>query len=199
MRTKKYKVNEIFYSLQGEGYHTGCAAIFVRFSGCNLKCPFCDTSFSKYKEMSEYEIVDAVTNLSKECKLVVFTGGEPTLQLTPYLVQLMHNEGYQVAVETNGTRPAPYNVDWVTVSPKSAYVGEQGRVGVLWANELKVVFDNEHPVDDYGITADYYYLQPCDTANKEKNEEIVRKCLEYIGKHPKWRLSLQTQKIVNIR
>lgn len=197
---KKYKVNEIFYSLQGEGYYAGTPAIFVRFSGCNLACPFCDTDFKAYTEMTEWEIVDKVRDLSKDAPLVVFTGGEPALQLTPYLIESLHNEGYTVAVETNGTKELPYNVDWVTVSPKAAFIeGDVAKPTIDFASEIKVVFDGKHEVSDYGIGVQYHFLQPCDTGDPERNQEIVNQCVEYIKAHPHWRLSLQTQKIIGVR
>ena len=191
------KVNEIFYSLQGEGYHTGTPATFVRFSGCNLKCPFCDTDFKHSVEMSEEQIVDAVS--VNPSPLVVITGGEPSIQLTFSLVNKLHAIGRYVAVETNGTKKLPANVDWITISPKQAYVGDKGNQVYHTANEVKVVFDGVHPVSDYGVNAQHYYLQPCDTGNNEKNREIIDNCVEYIKKNPKWKLSLQTQKILNVR
>ena len=197
--TYKFRVNEIFYSLQGEGAHAGSPAVFVRFSGCNLRCPFCDTDFKEHRDMTEWEIVEVVKEVGGDCRFVVFTGGEPALQLTPYLVELLHGEMYMVAVETNGTLALPYNVDWITVSPKCAFVGERGTPKLQGASEVKVVFDGEHEVSDYGIAAAHYFLQPCDTADPEKNAEIIRQCVDYIKRHPKWRLSLQTQKIIGVR
>lgn len=193
------RVNEIFYSLQGEGFNTGRAAVFVRLSGCNLKCPFCDTDFSKYTEMSPEEIAEEVRRLSGDCKFVVITGGEPTLQDCEKLIRVLHEYDYRVAIETNGTRRAPLNANWVTVSPKIAYVGDSALLFDLKCDELKVVFDGEHEVSDYGVEAFYYYLQPCDTGDEAKNREIIDKCVEFIKKNPKWRLSLQTQKILNVR
>lgn len=199
MKKNKMRVNEIFYSLQGEGRHSGRAAVFVRFSGCNLKCAFCDTLHQQYKEMTEDDIVKEV--LKYPCLFVVFTGGEPAMQLTESIVEKLHAQARYVAVETNGTIPLPKNVDWITLSPKNEYVGEKGVPVVTSADEIKVIFKNE-PVSDitrYGLTAEYYYLQPCDTGDAEKNKEITAQCIEYIKKHPIWRLSLQTQKIVQIR
>lgn len=193
------RVNEIFYSLQGEGYYTGTAAVFVRLSGCNLKCPFCDTDFTQYTDMTEEQIVDAVCKLSTECQLVVITGGEPTLQDCTLLIDLLHQNNYKVAMESNGTRKPPFNVDWLTISPKQAFVGTTGQPNVVEANEVKVVFDNIHCITDYGIDAQYYYVQPCDTGNDTVNKEIIEHCVEFIKKNPKWKLSLQTQKILNVR
>ena len=191
------RVNEIFYSIQGEGFHTGTPATFVRFSGCNLKCPFCDTDFKHSVEMSEEEIVDAVRE--NPSIFVVVTGGEPALQLTYSLVDKLHKAGRYVAVETNGTIKLPCNVDWITVSPKKSYLGDIAEPEYKFADEVKVVFDGKHEVDDYGIIASGYYLQPCDTGNEEENRVITEKCVEFIKKNPKWKLSLQTQKILNVR
>lgn len=188
--------------MQGEGLHSGKAAVFVRFSGCNLKCPFCDTDFGNYEELTEQQIVERVVQASGECRFVVFTGGEPALQLTPYLVELLQNEGYEVAVETNGTKPLPYNVDWVTVSPKDLFLGtEASKPTIAVANELKVVFDgnSEPSPEDYDIDAQFYYLQPCDTGDPSRNAVILSQCIDYIKQHPEWSLSMQTQKIVSIK
>jgi organic radical activating enzyme len=193
------KVNDIFYSLQREGYHTGKAAVFVRLSGCNLKCPFCDTDFSKYTEMTEEQIVDNVCKLSIDCHFVVITGGEPTLQDTTLLIDMLHQNGYKVAMESNGTRKAPYNVDWLTISPKKSFLKNGGDVVVKKCNELKLVFNGENEPQDFGIKADHYYLQPCDVKEPERNSEIINKVVEYIKTNPIWKLSLQTQKILNVR
>lgn len=194
-----YRVNEIFYSLQGEGHNTGRAAVFVRFSGCNLKCPFCDTDFSEYKEMSAEEIASLSLTLSKGdgMPMVVLTGGEPTLQADKELIDRLHQAGFQfVAMESNGTEEPPEGLDWLTVSPK-------GKVAVDRCDELKVLFDGDRPLslplgDDWG-GADYYYLQPMDTGDAESNKEITAACVEYIKRHPKWRLSLQTHKLIGIK
>lgn len=194
---RKYMVNEIFYSLQGEGRWAGRAAIFIRFSGCNLKCPFCDTDFKAYRKMTAREILGAVMEWN-HCNFIVLTGGEPTLQVTKEFVDMLHSNGYYVAMETNGTREYPYNVDWVTASPKTAYV-EKGSVWIKEADEVKVVYDGEHEPSTFGIDANEYYVQPCDTGDKAANGDIVRKCVEWVKDHPKWKLSLQQQKIINVR
>lgn len=191
------RINEIFYSIQGEGFYTGTPAVFIRFAGCNLKCPFCDTNHQPYEDLTEEEICAEIAKYPAH--LVVVTGGEPGLQLTSFLVDKIHALGKTVAVETNGTKPIPFNVDWVTCSPKAAFVGEKGEPMLLRANEIKVVFDGIHEIKDYGIEADYYYVQPCDTGDKGKNEEIIKGCVQFIKDNPKWRLSLQTQKTLNVR
>lgn len=193
------KVNEIFYSIQGEGAHTGEAAIFIRLSKCNLNCEFCDTKHQQGKDMFEEEIVAHIANLP--AKLVVITGGEPTLQLTRSLVDKLHAVSKTVAIETNGTREVPSNVDWVTVSPKEPFVGKAGKPVLKTAQEVKVVMDDIHTYEDptFGITAAHYYIQPCDTGDAQRNAAIIKRCVDFVKDNPQWKLSLQTQKILNVR
>lgn len=192
------RVNEIFYSLQGEGANAGRAAIFIRFAGCNLKCPFCDTQHQQGKEMTAEEIVLAIRKFP--CSFIVLTGGEPTLQINQNLIDRLKVLGYEVAIETNGTRPLGVTgIDWVVVSPKADFVENAG-LKIEKINEMKVVFNGKHDPQRWLLySADVYYLQPCDTGDAEKNEKIIQQCIEYIKKHEDWRLSLQTQKILNIR
>lgn len=193
------KVNEIFYSLQGEGFHTGTPAVFIRLSGCNLQCPFCDTDHESGEEMSEEEIADNAALYP--ARMVVVTGGEPALQLNEKLVELLHDKGRFVTVETNGTMPLPENIDWITLSPKDSFLGEKAAVVLRNADEIKVVYDGVHEPQMYReINASYgRFLQPCDTGDPHRNQEIVWKTIEYVKSHPEWRLSLQTHKILNIR
>ncbi len=186
---KSYRVNDIFYSLQGEGYHTGRAAAFVRFSGCNLRCAFCDTDFASSTPMTAGEIVDRVSAFP--ARFVVLTGGEPTLQVDETLLRQLHEAGFEVAMETKGTHPVPQGVDWVTVSPKGKTVVER-------CNELKVVFTGEPPSDS-GIKADSYFLQPCDTGDAVRNQQLIDACVDYIRQHPRWRLSLQVHKLAGFK
>ena len=194
-------VNEIFHSLQGEGYHSGTPAVFVRLSGCNLRCPFCDTQHAGGTEMSEPEIVAAVKSLCPVLRspLVVVTGGEPALQLTASLVEALHAVGDRVAVETNGTLPLPGNVDWVTLSPKSLWLGEEAAPVLTRADELKVLFDGEHNPSAYDhIDAAHRFLQPMDTGDPARNAALMHQAADYCLGHPQWRLSLQIHKILNI-
>ena len=194
------KVNEIFYSIQGEGMNTGRPAVFVRLAGCNLKCPFCDTDFSKSENMTVEQIADEVCKIGYRCGFAVITGGEPTLQGCTSLIDTLQRNGFEVAMESNGTRPAPYNVNWLTISPKTAYLTDYApSIRQLRCDEVKLVFDGVHEPYDYGITAKHYYLQPCDTGDPAKNEDIIQQCVQYIKNHPQWKLSLQTQKILNVR
>lgn len=193
-----YRVNELFYSVQGEGYWAGRAAVFIRFSGCNLRCPFCDTDFSAYNVMDDTDILNQVRSVGGVCRFVVITGGEPTLQVDATLINLLHENGYYLAMETNGTHPVPQGIDWITCSPKSAFVAN-GAVAIKEASEVKVVFDGIHEVSDCGISANYYYVQPCDVGDKEKNAQILSQTVSFVESHPRWQLSLQLHKIINVR
>jgi organic radical activating enzyme len=195
------RINDIFYSLQGEGHNTGRAAVFVRFAGCNLRCSFCDTEFDTYREMSDEEILAAISGYP--ARFVVLTGGEPTLQVDEAFIELLHQHGYEVAMESNGTRPAPRNLDWLTVSPKVRSEKLEVRSEKV-ADELKVVFDETTAPESYlsPLTSNFsplLYLQPCDTGDVVRNEAIIARCVEYIKEHPWWRLSLQTHKLVGFK
>ena len=167
-----YKVNEIFYSLQGEGRWMGRPAVFVRMSGCNLKCPFCDTDFRGYREMSADDILSKCLEEGGECRFIVLTGGEPSLQVDEQLIATLHQAGDF----TEGGEPIVKQVD-----------------------ELKLIFDGEHQVSDHGIASTFRYLQPCDVGNDSRNYLILNECIKYIKAHPEWQLSVQMHKIVGIR
>ena len=195
------RINDIFYSLQGEGYNTGRAAVFIRFAGCNLRCSFCDTEFDTFSEMSDEQILAAISQYP--ARFVVLTGGEPTLQVDEAFVELLHQHGYEVAMESNGTRPAPQNLDWLTVSPKVRSEKLEVKSEKL-ADELKVVFDETTAPESYlSLLTSHFspllFLQPCDTGDAARNEAIVARCVEYIKEHPWWRLSLQTHKLVGFK
>lgn len=185
------RVNDIFYSLQGEGRNTGRAAVFVRFAGCNLSCPFCDTDFGSYDTLSDEDILERIS--AYPSRFVVLTGGEPSLQTDRHLVDLLHAHGYEIAMETNGTHHVVDGVDWITCSPK-------GRTVLTRCDELKCIFgpDTTEP-DTHGIEAEYRYLQPCDVQDPERNALITGRCISYIQSHPEWRLSLQTHKLVGFK
>lgn len=191
-------VNEIFHSLQGEGHFSGTPAVFIRLSGCNLHCPFCDTEHEANESMDEAAIAEAAGQW--KAPIAVVTGGEPALQLTTTLVDALHDMGFKVCVETNGTRPLPHNVDWVTVSPKDLFLGPEAAPVLTKADELKVVYDGIHEPDTYShIDVRYRYLQPCDTGDPVRNAAITREAADYCLAHPEWRLSLQIHKILNIK
>ena len=201
----KYRINEIFLSLQGEGRNAGRAAVFVRFSGCNLRCPFCDTDFKKYDSLEANEIVERIYEACGENplpSLCVITGGEPSLQLDAELIDAIHATGMRIAVETNGTKPLPPYVDFVTVSPKSPFI-DNASVVLTEADEVKVVMTENISIEEIrsfeAIKAADYYIQPCDTGFLEPNRKIIARCVEFIKYHPNWKLSLQQQKIINVR
>lgn len=193
-----YKVNEIFYSLQGEGRWMGRPAVFVRMSGCNLKCPFCDTDFRGYSEMSADDILSRCLEEGGECRFIVLTGGEPSLQVDEQLIATLHQAGYYLSMETNGTHTIPEGIDWVTCSPKVDFT-EGGEPIVKQVDELKLIFDGEHQISDHGIACTFRYLQPCDVGNDSRNYLILNECIKYIKAHPEWQLSVQMHKIVGIR
>lgn len=178
------RINEIFYSLQGEGYHTGIPAVFVRFSGCNLRCPFCDTQHEEGTLMSDEDIVMEVAKYSTQ--VVILTGGEPGLWIDEKLVDALHHEGKYVCIETNGTCLLPENIDWVTCSPK-----EGAKINLDRIDEVKVVYVGQDVSAYLDLSASHYFLQPCSCAN---TEEVIA----YILQHPEWRLSLQTHKLLQI-
>ncbi len=189
-----YRVNEIFYSLQGEGYWTGTPMVFVRLSGCNLRCPFCDTDHAAFSEMSAPQIVDAVRQAGADCRRVCLTGGEPSLQLDPALVEALHSAGFLIHIETNGTRPLPEGLDWITLSPKADVPGLKGdgSVALSGADEVKVVYLGEDVEKWALMPARWHFLQPCSCSNTSE-------AIDYILRHPHWRLSLQTHKYLDIR
>lgn len=206
-----YTFKEIYYTIQGEGVHTGQPAVFCRFTGCNLWtgreedrhkaiCQFCDTDFigtdgengGKYDAQS---FVNLIVNLWPEDegkRWVVFTGGEPLLQLDDQLIEACHQNNIHIAVETNGTIKAPAHIDWLCVSPKagSTVIQKSG-------HELKLVFPqlNSDPTSFENWDFDYFSLQPMD--NEHQAENIVQ-TIEYCKAHPKWRLSLQLHKTLGL-
>ncbi|OGS92711.1 MAG: 7-carboxy-7-deazaguanine synthase [Gallionellales bacterium RBG_16_56_9] len=208
-----YSIKEIFYSLQGEGTRAGRPAVFCRFSGCNLWsgreadrataiCNFCDTDFvgtngvlgGKYDPESLAQVIDRLWPASYPAsKYVVFTGGEPTLQLDCALIDAVHAAGFEVAIETNGTLPVPAGVDWICVSPK---IGAPLRV--LAGSELKVVIPQagQNLADYEVLTFEHFYVQPMDGPHLERNTKLA---IELCKQNPRWKLSLQTHKLLQIK
>lgn len=208
-----YAVKEIYYTLQGEGANVGRPAVFCRFAGCNLwsgqetdrrdaLCSFCDTDFVGTDGPGGGHFPDAAS-LAKAVRshwldypsskpFVVFTGGEPLLQLDAPLIRLLHEQGFEVAIETNGTRLPPEGVDWICVSPKA-------RADLLLkrGHELKLVFPQEGASPEAFEHLDflYFYLQPMDGPQRAANTRLA---IEYCLAHPRWRLSLQTHKYLGI-
>ena len=195
-----YKINEIFYSLQGEGFHSGTPAVFVRFSGCNLHCAFCDTQHQQGTIMSLQEIVDEI-NKHPFAQLVVLTGGEPSLFIDESFVEELKQKTHKtIAIETNGTQPLPDNLDWVTLSPKTAFEGGNLKPCVVTrCDELKVVWLGQNLKQYDGIEAKYRFLQPCFTEDYEQRKANLQSCVEAVMSHLGWRLSLQIHRILGIQ
>ena len=204
-----YTVKEIYYTLQGEGANTGRPAVFLRFAGCNLwsgreedrasaVCQFCDTDFvggTKYPTAEQLadDVAGQWFGNGTSKRFVVITGGEPLLQLDTSLIDALHGLGFEIAIETNGTIEAPAGLDWICMSPKAGTVIKQ-RAG----NELKLVYPQQGitPVELERLKFKHFFLQPMDGPNVEQNTGLAaRYCLE----HPRWRLSLQTHKLLGIR
>ena len=209
-----YTVKEIFYTLQGEGANAGKAAVFCRFSGCNLwsgreedrpraVCQFCDTDFVGVgPDGGQFESADSLAAAIAHAwrgdggagsKLVVCTGGEPLLQIDDALVSAIHAAGFTIAIETNGTKRAPEAIDWICVSPKAGapFVQTSG-------DELKLVFPQPRAMPEQFESLDFehFFLQPMDGPDVA---EFTRQAIEYCMLHPRWRLSLQTHKQLGIR
>jgi organic radical activating enzyme len=149
--------------------------------------------------MTVDDIIAAVSEW-RACGFVVLTGGEPSLQVDEPLIEALHQEGFYIAIETNGTCPLPSTIDWVTLSPKNCFVDHAPALAAKKIDEVKVVFDGIHDPESWGkASGSYLNLQPCDTGNAERNREVTRQCVEYIKKHPQWHLSLQTHKFIHIQ
>lgn len=226
-----YRVNEIFYTLQGEGCHSGIPAVFIRFSGCNLRCPWCDTDFADYTEMTAEEITAEAVAIyaipNERRRMVVLTGGEPSLQVDDTLIQELHKAGFYICIETNGTHPLPEGIDWITCSPKMIYphpyratrnafpkgdeLGET-HLALHRVDEVKVVYTGEYDPEIWRrrLEAEHWLLQPLryngewllqsgiDEWEDDRNDNL-NDTVRYILSHPFWRLSVQLHKIVGIR
>jgi 7-carboxy-7-deazaguanine synthase len=208
-----YSVKEIYYTLQGEGGQAGRAAVFCRFTGCNLwtgreedrssaVCQFCDTEFvgtdgpggGKFKTPAilARAVADQWPKGQRGKPLVVCTGGEPLLQLDEPLIDALHALGFEVAVETNGTQPAPNGLDWICVSPKA-----NAEVVLKRGSELKLVFPQATAMPERFVDLDFqhFFLQPMDGLEGKRNTRLA---VEYCLAHPQWRLSVQTHKVIGI-
>ena len=191
---------EIFYSLQGEGLRTGQATTFVRFAGCNLACDFCDTDFRIREQSSLEMVIQTVRSQTTHCRWVCLTGGEPTIHDLKPLCDVLHDHGYSIQMETNGTRPQPsWEVDHVTVSPKESQGGKLHAWYLTHATEFKHVIDDQNDIDLVLATSALHtnpvYLQP-NSLNPSAEEICVKSVLRY---PQRFRLSLQTHKLLSIR
>lgn len=189
------RVNEIFYSLQGEGHHAGRPAIFIRLAGCNLSCGFCDTEFESGAEMSNAEILNVVSR--HPGKFIVWTGGEPSTQLDQATVDEFKHFGYEQAIEANGSHPVPKGLDWITVSPKVAehVVARHFPDGV---NELRYAWHaGKTSVPLPSVCAEFYYLSPI-FSGENGDKENIKHCIALCLGNPLWRLSTQQHKIIGL-
>ena len=196
-----YRIKEMVYTIQGEGFNSGKAVVLCRFEGCNLSCVFCDTDFEGIdgpgggEFESADELAEAVSKMWKGDKshpLVLCTGGEPLLQLDGQLTSALHARGFEILLETNGTIELPEGIDWVCVSPK------QGSDPVIKkGNELKLAFpqENTDPARYLSLDFEYFYLQPISGINTEIN---TRRAVEYCLNNPRWVLSLQIHKYIGM-
>ncbi len=197
MRT--YRVNEIFYSLQGEGVRAGTAALFLRLAGCNLHCTQathgfdCDTDWRTGRPMTAGQIVQALRAASADCSWVVLTGGEPGLQADAALIEALHAAGLRLAVETNGTVALPPGFDWITVSPK---VPEE-QLAQRSADEVKYVMSAGMPLPQSTVRADHYLLSPAFRGGRIDPDALAW-CIRLVREHPRWRLSCQLHRFWNI-
>lgn len=209
-----YSVKEIFYTLQGEGAQAGRPAVFCRFAGCNLwsglekdrstaVCTFCDTDFvgTNGDGGGKFVTPQALATAVSKCwpngdtsgkRFVVCTGGEPLLQLDEQLIDALHSEGFEIAVETNGTQPAPRGLDWICVSPKA-----EAPVVIEVGDEIKLVFPqkNAQPERFQSLQFRHFFIQPMDGPEQARNTKLA---IDYCLQHPQWSLSIQTHKLLGI-
>jgi 7-carboxy-7-deazaguanine synthase len=197
---KTYVVNEIFYSLQGEGIRAGTAALFLRFTGCNQTCGKethgfdCDTEFASGRRMTIEEIIAEFRQAGPGCEWVILTGGEPALQVDPELIDALHAAGYKLAIETNGSVELPPGIDWVTVSPKVAEHAIRQRV----AHEVKYVRGYGQAIPKTVVRAEHKLISPAFEGN-ELDRRTLEWCIRLIKDNPDWRLSIQMHKAWDIR
>jgi len=197
---ERYLVNEIFYSLQGEGVRAGTPNLFLRLSKCNLACKVethgfdCDTEFESGRWMTPAEILAEFRQLSSACDWVVLTGGEPALQVDRELIDALHEAGYKLAIETNGSLEIPEGVDWITVSPKVA----EHAVRQRRANEVKYVRGYGQAIPKTVVEADHYLLSPA-FEGMEVDPRALDWCIRLCKENPPWRLSVQQHKLWRVR
>ena len=207
-----YTIKEIYYTLQGEGFHTGRPAVFLRFAGCNLWsglekdrkdaiCDWCDTDFvgtdgpngGKYSAKQVAKIIQGLWPKNiKEKTYLVCTGGEPLLQMDDEFISTIHDAGFEIGIETNGTKIPPAGIDWICISPKTnaSFILKKG-------HELKIVFPQcgMNPRQHEGLEFEHFFIQPMDGPKQKENIELAE---DFVAKHSNWKLSLQTHKILGI-
>jgi 7-carboxy-7-deazaguanine synthase len=197
---RRYLVNEIFYSLQGEGMRAGAPSLFLRFAKCNLTCTVeshgfdCDTEFVSGRPLTVEEIVAELRELSKDCEWIVLTGGEPALQVDAELIDQLHREGFKLAIETNGNIALPPGLDWITVSPKVA----EHALRQLTADEVKYVRGYGQAIPQTAIQATHHLISPAFDGD-EVAPRTLAWCIRLVKENPTWRLSVQQHKLWNVR
>lgn len=194
-RYMKLNVNEIFYSLQGEGGRVGEPSIFIRLTQCNLACSFCDTDFAEGDDMSLDEIANVIAQYP--CKWIIWTGGEPTIQLNDEYLVFFRERGYKQAIETNGTRRVPSLIDYITCSPKLKYEDIKKKIPVV--NEIRIPIEVGNLLPEISVfpKADKYFISPIFDGDKI-NIENVNYCVDLVKENPDWSLSLQIHKLIHI-
>lgn len=194
-----YPIVEIFYSVQGEGFHAGIPHVFVRFGNCNLRCEWCDTDFLTYEERTLDSIVDEV--LSYNCDRVIFTGGEPAMQDLATIGSILKEYGINLSIETNGTIPVDPVIDWICVSPKDQLY-PNSKIKQRTGDELKVVYCGQglEMYDGLKDGFDHHFIQPCyiDSDSVEENGKSFQVVEKLVKQSPGWRLSLQTHKWMGV-
>ncbi|MDR0231802.1 MAG: 7-carboxy-7-deazaguanine synthase QueE [Dysgonamonadaceae bacterium] len=190
-------VNEIFYSLQGEGGRQGEASIFIRLTCCNLSCDFCDTDFETGQNMSLEEILSEISPY--HCRWIIWTGGEPTLQLTDEVLLFFKSKGYKQAIESNGLKPLSGLLDYTVCSPKGDNLAAVKRINPK-VNEIRLPVKSKDKLPEIQELpeADYYFLSPVFTSNFQITTENINYCVKLIKENPEWRLSVQLHKLINI-
>jgi|TARA_R100000501_G_C2601114_1_gene98170 organic radical activating enzyme len=205
------RVNSIFYTIQGEGFHSGARAVFIRLSGCNLACGFCDTEFKYGEPRPEDWMLKEIKKVGGDCKFIVLTGGEPSMQNIQKFVDVVKEDGYYIMIETNGMFELPKNLDWVCCSPK---INPQSKKLVIRnADEYKFVvpYDGRLPNTE-GLKADHFWISPENETNVDKKRGIkvgdrgcsrvslaaTKYCVDLIKDEPRWKLNLQMHKFIGV-
>jgi organic radical activating enzyme len=196
---KTYRINEIFFSLQGEGIRTGTANCFLRFSNCNIHCRHethgfeCDTEFETGRDLTADQIVSELRRVGHECDWVVLTGGEPALQLDEELINILRRDGFKLAIETNGTIALPEGLDWITVSPKVP----EDQIRQKTADEVKYVVVFGQPLPQTSVQARYKLISPAFTGTT-LDRQTLDWCVKLVKENQSWRLSVQIHKFIGI-
>lgn len=197
---KALKIAEIFYSLAGEGHRVGTPSIFVRFAECNVGCSFCDTDYSLRRTLATDEILQEIKQYP--CKEIVFTGGEPAMQLTEEIVQFFKDAGFYTCIETSGSLPIPSNLDYVCLSPKVSNEVLLQNFGDRAVDEIKYVMSASRSLPTPPIAAAHYFLSPQFDGGHQSsalNKAALQHCIELCKQHPTWRLSTQSHKFWEVR